>query len=266
MLRTFKVVAGAALVAAVSAAQAAELPPEVLDKVIGACRSDYHRVCNFVLPGDGRIGRCLLDHERELSVPCLGALKIAYAVEACMPDYRQLCPGVPRGPEAMRCLSGQLNALSSQCREVVAANAPYTQSSPDRYGSSGYSDRETYGNATPPSQSYGARPYEDRRYEGSEDDRYREGDRGWRDSYRDRNGDADRREEGYGEPAQPPANGDGNGPRNRDQYADTNREDEGGPNASAGSGSSGIEPFYKDRRGEPQNWQPYGTGRYPDRD
>lgn len=115
-------------------AAASDLPPEILDDVMKVCRPDYHNVCSYVLPGDGRVGRCLLDHERDLSPGCLKAVKFAYAIEVCLPDYRRFCNGVaPGGGRIVQCLADRIEALSPECGRVVSANAPYIYGDDRRY-------------------------------------------------------------------------------------------------------------------------------------
>ncbi len=129
----------AGVLASTAAAKAADLPPEILNNVMQTCRPDYHRVCSEVLPGGGRVGRCLMDHERELSPRCLKAIKIAYAVEVCMPDYHRYCGGTQPGTEAVvECLADRLPSLSPQCAEIVSANAPYVRPEGPRYSERRY--------------------------------------------------------------------------------------------------------------------------------
>jgi len=91
-------------------------------------------MCSYAVPGDGRAARCLLDHEMDLTPACLSAIKIATAVEACMPDYQRFCPDVPAGPQAFRCLADRMDMLIPLCRRVVSANAPYMLGRGERYG------------------------------------------------------------------------------------------------------------------------------------
>lgn len=41
-----------------------------------ACEADYHRFCATVIPGDGRILRCLTDRDKDLAPDCRSALRL----------------------------------------------------------------------------------------------------------------------------------------------------------------------------------------------
>jgi hypothetical protein len=154
MFKFVKYLLGAGLIAgSTTVAAAGGLPPEVLDSVMASCRPDYHRLCSFVVPGDGRAGRCLLDHETELAPPCLKSIKLAYAMEACMPDYRRFCNGVPPGSgQIVECLASRIEALLPECQRVVSANAPYAGH--ERYSSY----RGPYGGPAPNAEVYSYEP------------------------------------------------------------------------------------------------------------
>ncbi len=137
MLKIAQYILGAGLIFGATAASAGDLMPDAADGVMNSCRPDYHRICSYVMPGDGRVARCLLDHQAELSPYCLQALKIASAVEECMPDYHRLCPGVPNGPQAFQCLADRIHMLAPACRRVVDANAPYMMPRGGRYSYNG---------------------------------------------------------------------------------------------------------------------------------
>ncbi len=134
MFKIAKYILGAGLIFGATAASAGGLPQDVIDGVMNSCRPDYHRFCSYVVPGGGRVARCLLDHETELTPSCLMPLKLAYAIEACLPDYNRFCNGVPRGPEALECLADRTGSLNPECQSVVSANARYMEPRHDRYG------------------------------------------------------------------------------------------------------------------------------------
>ena len=179
MFKFVKYLLGAGLIAgSTTVAAAGDLPPEVLDSVMASCRPDYHRLCSFVVPGDGRVGRCLLDRETELAPSCLKSIKLAYAMEACMPDYRRFCNGAqPGGGQVVECLASRIEALAPECQRVVSANAPYATPGHERYSSyhSPYSGPVT----NPEAYRYEPSPSETAPYSGGDgnaeqpyDDRY----------------------------------------------------------------------------------------------
>ncbi len=158
MLKIAQYVLGAGLLIGATAASAGGLASDVADGVMDTCRADYHRICPRVVPGDGRVARCLLDHERELSPPCLQTLKIASAVEDCLPDYGRYCQDVPKGIEAFQCLAGKVERLTPACQRVVDANAPYMQPRGERYSYNGTTP-PYYGTSAPYSRTA---PYDER--------------------------------------------------------------------------------------------------------
>ncbi len=167
MLKFVKYLLGVGLVASSGAVAAAvDLPPDVIDRVMASCRPDYHRLCSYVVPGGGRVARCLLDHETELAPPCLRSIKLAYAMEVCMPDYRRFCDGLaPRGGQVLGCLGSRFDTLAPECQRIVSANAPYADPGL-RYGY----DRAPYGGPSTnpeayryePSAPYSDHPYDER--------------------------------------------------------------------------------------------------------
>ena len=189
MLKTAKYTLLAFLLNGATFAAAADLPPEITNHVMNACRPDYHRVCDDVLPGDGRVGRCLQDHEEELSPGCLKAVKFAHAIEACMPDYHRYCEGLQPGDgQILRCLSERTYSLAPECARVVTANAPYADPNGRQYG---YNSRPSYGAPYPHERysegdPYRAEPYRHDESRGPNDYRYppRDADAG-HDRYRD---------------------------------------------------------------------------------
>jgi hypothetical protein len=102
------------------------LPGERLRAVRMACAADYQRFCRDVLPGGGRIIRCLTRHADVLSQPCFQALTAwgltaVNAFKMCLPDVAALCPHVPphSGP-ALACLQQNAAKLSKACRDSLA--------------------------------------------------------------------------------------------------------------------------------------------------
>lgn len=166
MFKIAQYVLGAGLMIGATAASAGDLMPDAANGIMNSCRPDYHRLCSYVRPGDGRVARCLLDHQPELSPYCLQAIKIASAVESCLPDYQRFCPGVPRGPQAFQCLASRMELLIPACRRVVSANAPYMQPRGGTYtyngGPAPYGGQSPYYRPAPyPGPNPNAYPYRD---------------------------------------------------------------------------------------------------------
>lgn len=128
MLKSIKATAAVVLIAgaAQSAVAADLLPREFLNGLMSQCRGDYHRVCPDVLPGGGRVGRCLEDHQEQLSPGCLRAVKLAIAIKACAPDASRFCPQTPAGDgRLISCLADNMPRLAPECARIVNANLPY---------------------------------------------------------------------------------------------------------------------------------------------
>ena len=136
MFKFVKSLLGAGLIAgSTTVAAAGDLPPEVLDSVMASCRPDYHRLCSFVVPGDGRVGRCLLDREMELAPSCLKSIKLAYAMEAHARLSQVLQWRTAGRWTIVECLASRIEALAPECQRVVSANAPYATPGHERYSS-----------------------------------------------------------------------------------------------------------------------------------
>jgi hypothetical protein len=251
MFKLVRSILATGLMLSATAALARDLPPDVADNVMNSCGPDYRRVCSYAVPGDGRATRCLLDHETQLSPLCLKAVKTAYAIEACMPDYQRYCQGVPRGPQVMQCLSQRMDVLRPACQRIVAGNDPYVNPNGGRYGSNGggYSgggynagpapygqqDRETYGQPNGAPYGYGDRHAYGDRSPGGE--RYGDGQ-----AY-----------PSEGQPRQQPygAYPYGESPQDADRYADR------GQQRSQPYGDSPQDPDRYADGGQPR-FQPYG--------
>ncbi len=233
MFKIASYILGAGIMFGASAASAGDLVPDAADGIMNSCRPDFHRLCSYVLPGHGRVARCLLDHQAELAPNCLQAIRIASAVEACLGDYQRFCPGVPRGPQAFQCLADRMNLLIPECRRVVSANAPYMRPPEERYGYNGAPAGPAPYRA--PAPYAGPNPYA---YQGGQPEGYA----------------------GPGAPQSQPYNGYGyrDGPRYDDRYAA-----EGAPQSQPYDGyayQSG--PGYGERyAGEPApRYRPYDNG------
>jgi len=86
------------------------------------CQEDILKFCKEVTPGSGRLDRCLREHQDEVSRECrekrLGIReKVRGTLDACLPDVKKFCEGVPAGQaRIVRCLKEHEAELSSPCR------------------------------------------------------------------------------------------------------------------------------------------------------
>lgn len=145
---------GAGFVAAATAACASGVAPEIIDRVLKTCKSEVQRFCPSTVPGDKRVGRCLLDHVGELGGNCLKEMRFAYTLEVCMPEVRQFCSGTPQG-QALECLSRAAGAVSGECRRAMNEGLPRTaeREAPGRGDRYAYDDSAApY--ASPPAEAY----------------------------------------------------------------------------------------------------------------
>ena len=96
------------------------------DEAGKACGADYQKFCAGVKPGEGRIGRCLMQHRQDLSNACQSYLtKVTQTlvhefVAACQHDVVQYCRKVKPGEgRVLNCLKDQHDSLSSACQQLL---------------------------------------------------------------------------------------------------------------------------------------------------
>jgi hypothetical protein len=101
----------------VGAAVAADAPP----KQEGPCAADFKKFCPGMQPGRGRIYRCMMSHEAELTPACRDVIKAANEkiermAKACKADLEKYCKGIPPGDgRILSCLKGRESDLSKTC-------------------------------------------------------------------------------------------------------------------------------------------------------
>lgn len=114
----------AALLLAACAAPAAAASP---------CAKEYRRFCRDVEPGQGRLKKCLREHEDELGPACKGEVEADRAAdeaaakpksakagfhEVCDDDIHTLCPDL-KGAELSRCMVENRESFSDDCRQFL---------------------------------------------------------------------------------------------------------------------------------------------------
>ncbi len=86
------------------------------------CADDAQKFCKDVVPGGGRLARCLRKHANELSPACKERIaevkkRAREFHQACEDDVMRLCKGVvPGGGRILQCLKDHENELSPECR------------------------------------------------------------------------------------------------------------------------------------------------------
>ena len=89
-----------------------------------ACAADVKKFCPNVPPGQGRVMRCLKEHESELSAACraeAGGLRdLTRRKSPCYADQEKFCADVVPGEgRILDCLYAHRAELSSRCKPVV---------------------------------------------------------------------------------------------------------------------------------------------------
>jgi hypothetical protein len=95
----------------------------------GACKEDVEKFCKDVKPGEGRIVKCLKEHESELSAGCKQKQAEHKAArkeraekfkEACQADIQQFCKDVKPGEgRILKCLKEHASEVSAGCRDAL---------------------------------------------------------------------------------------------------------------------------------------------------
>jgi hypothetical protein len=92
----------------------------------GPCSGDVAKFCKDVQQGEGRIAKCLKEHEKELSAPCKQHIakmqqRLKETAQACHDDALKFCKDVKPGERRiLRCLKSHQNELSPECKERIA--------------------------------------------------------------------------------------------------------------------------------------------------
>jgi hypothetical protein len=113
----------ALVLAVLLAFPAATFPAEPAEQ--RPCMNELDKFCKEVKPGEGRIIKCLQEHDQELSAVCRDKVqsilkRLEEAKQACGQDIGTFCADVkPGGGRLIKCLSPHFNELAPTCREKL---------------------------------------------------------------------------------------------------------------------------------------------------
>jgi len=104
---------------------AASVSAEEVDR---PCVADVQKLCKDVQQGEGRIAKCMKEHEKELSPGCKENLrklkaKVKEVAEACKGDAETLCKDVEPGKgRILSCLKQHESNLSAACKKELTSS------------------------------------------------------------------------------------------------------------------------------------------------
>ena len=87
------------------------------------CADELEKFCKDVPHGEGRVLKCLQDHDSELSAVCRDKVneilkRAEEAKQSCAKDIEKFCANVtPGGGRLLKCLKPHLKELTPACRE-----------------------------------------------------------------------------------------------------------------------------------------------------
>ncbi len=88
----------------------------------GACADEVATYCKNVQPGQGRIMKCLEEHENNLSSVCRANLAKMMKKHPCADDVIRYCSNIQPGEgRIIQCLMENENELTPQCNEMIQA-------------------------------------------------------------------------------------------------------------------------------------------------
>ena len=117
------------------------------------CKADLEKFCQGVQPGEGRIAKCLNEHEAELSQECKASMKsstmeakevVDAFSQACGKDVETLCKGVPPGEGRIaKCLTEHEAELSQECKASIKSTTKEIKDGVDAFTQACGKDVET---------------------------------------------------------------------------------------------------------------------------
>ena len=93
------------------------------------CADDAAKLCKEIAPGEGRVAKCMKEHEQELSPACKANISkfkenVREFAEACKEDIQKSCQGMkPGGGWILRCLKEHEATLTAACKQAMSRPA-----------------------------------------------------------------------------------------------------------------------------------------------
>ncbi len=85
------------------------------------CRAEMEKFCKDVAAGQGRVLKCLQEHDADLSAECRAYVNTAAQYVVCLDDIMRLCPKTqPGGARGMKCLRSHQGELSDECKRELS--------------------------------------------------------------------------------------------------------------------------------------------------
>ncbi len=85
------------------------------------CRAEMDKFCKDVPTGQGRVLKCLQEHQADLSAECRAYVNTAAQYVVCLDDIMRLCPKTqPGGARGMKCLRSHQGELSDECKRELS--------------------------------------------------------------------------------------------------------------------------------------------------
>ena len=86
----------------------------------GTCQAELEKFCKDVQTGEGRVIKCLKDHDADLAPACRAYVNSLSLYTACLDDAARLCPGMQPGVgRTEKCLRSHQTDLSSACKDEL---------------------------------------------------------------------------------------------------------------------------------------------------
>lgn len=90
---------------------------------VGSCKDDIKKFCQGVKAGQGRVKKCLTEHEAELSDTCLKQRNSRKKVKfsECAEDIKKYCSDIKKGKGRIKACLRQKNKddLSGTCQKAL---------------------------------------------------------------------------------------------------------------------------------------------------